>query len=811
MHQQFQALKAQAKDAILFFRLGDFYEMFDSDAKIGASVLSLTLTGRGKDANRIPMCGIPIHAADGYITKLVHAGYKVAIAEQLSDERSESGLTRREIVRIITPGTLTLDTISPDPDPRIIGAVAPAAGSWGIASIDVSTGEFRMGEFDSESAAISHLGRLQPVELVCPAAFDPISLPNFRVGPNNKVLITKIKSKSETEAWTELCAQFNCTTLHHWGFEVPNSGTIAAELIIRYLTDTQKSKLAQITKIGRYPASVLGIDRATMHHLKITGNDPESLVSVLNFTQTPMGYRQLQSWLVAPSLNPTEIEWRYDAIDSLLTNRSQLATLRQELTEIGDLARLIPRCVSGRQNPRDLIALVTALTHAVPIRAALESLSGKFQSIFAAMTDLMVPTGSLMALCDIIKSAIVPSPPTSLAEGGVIRSGYDTELDQLTASFADIKTWINGLESAERAATEIKSLKVKYNKVFGYFIEIPQSQQTKIPPHYIRRQTTVNTERYITPELKEKELILARGADHQIERETHLYSMIIAKIESVIDPLKTLAAHLAIIDSLQSLASAAIQYHYCRPTIAPDDTLELSMINGRHPTLAPQLGENLIANTVSMTATANRFMLITGPNMAGKSTVMRQTALLMVMAQSGSFVPATQFRYSLADQIFTRIGASDDLSAGHSTFMVEMIETAAIINTATNRSIIILDEIGRGTATFDGMSIAYAVSDYIHTHIGARTMFATHYHELTRLADQYPEIENWQMRIGFSGNRLVFHYELVPDATDQSYGIHVARMAGIPDVVIDTASRILDGLRAHGVDYLDAPPTGLSI
>ncbi|MGE4170132.1 MAG: DNA mismatch repair protein MutS [Candidatus Margulisiibacteriota bacterium] len=791
MMRQYLALKATQPDAILFFRLGDFYEMFLDDAKIAAKELELTLTGRGKDENRIPMCGFPHHSAENHIPRLIAKGYKVAICEQTEDPALAKGLTKREIVRIITPGTVTAGQWLEEKDNNYIAAVHALSDTQSaLAFADSSTGEFVLGILDT-GALPTHLERLSVKEVLAET--------DTQLGDT---LLTTTTFTTAAEAKRKLETHFAIQDVAAFGLDSLNAALPAAWALLDYLKQTQKDAVAQITRLQPLGVTAaLAMDRVTIKNLELTENAQPGLTKtktegtlfeVLDFTKTAMGARKLKHWLKAPLLDETAMNTRLDAVASLKEDLLSREEIRDCLSAVYDLERLLTRLVSRYNNPRDVIALKQSLEAILPLGSILAHLSGSLltdmTAFFAPLSD---PDNPIQTLIRLIETAIVDEPPVSTKDGGVIRPGFSEELDVLVLSFKNIRQWIGALEETERARTGIKSLKVGFNKVFGYYIEVSNSNAAQVPDNYIRKQTLTGGERFITPELKEKETVLLHGEEKQKQLEQQLFDTLIATLAEHTRDLQTLADTLATLDVLQSLATAAQKNNYARPQFAPQPQQAFTMVNGRHPVLEKRPGITFIPNSLTLSKTQNRFVLLTGPNMAGKSTVMRQVALLVVMAQMGSFVPADALTLSPADKLFTRIGALDNLFFGQSTFMVEMLETASILNNATENSLVILDEIGRGTATYDGMSIAAAVSEFLIADTQCRTLFATHYHELTILEKQFSAFANFSMKITEDGHSIVFEHRLIPGPADKSYGLHVAQMAGLPNKVLQKAATLL--------------------
>ncbi len=805
MIRQYRDIKAQHEDAILFFRLGDFYEMFMDDATVAAKALELTLTGRGKDENRIPMCGIPYHASENYITKLIAKGFKVAICEQTEEATAGKGLTKREVVRIITPGTVTSASMLDEKENNYLLAVSAHGKDQhlGCSVLDITTGEFRVFTLDTTKDLDGILTNFPIREILTDGSIKNYSFPDG-------ILINTVTFNTVPQASAALQKFFQRYALQAFGTEDAAQAYPAAQAILSYVGHTQKDCLASMTKLLPWKRHrCLGMDKVTMKNLELTESREQQLKTgtlfwVLDHTKTAMGARALKLMIKNPLTEVPTLEKRLDAIDALLHDLLSREEIRDILSQLYDLERITTRIITNQDNPRDCIALKETLQAITPLDKILHHLPGElFEKLGLFFHKARHPQSPYQRIIDLVDRSILESPPPTLKSANVIRPGYSEKLDELMLSFKEVRQWIAQLEPQERQATGIKSLKVGFNKVFGYTIEIPASQSHAAPPHYIRKQTLANAERYITPELKEKENILLHAETKQQELETEIYREIIDQIREHTEPLQVLARHLARIDTLQSLATAAQKNTYTRPQFVDQDQQLLDIQEGRHPILEKNSTHPFVPNTITMTQEKNRLMLLTGPNMAGKSTLMRQVALIVVMAQIGSFVPATRCRLSPVDKLFTRIGALDNLYFGQSTFMVEMLETATIINNATQNSLIILDEVGRGTSTYDGMSIACAVSEHLHNVIQARTLFATHYHELTGLQDRLSALENYRMDVQETKNGIVFTHTCLPGPADKSYGVHVAQMAGLPATVVKRAENLLKTLESQQKVLLD--------
>lgn len=808
--QQYLDFKSQFPDSIVMFRLGDFYEMFDDDAQTAARELDLVLTGRPvSKGERVPMCGVPYHAVEGYIARLVERGYHVAVVEQVGSE-PVNGLTPREVSRVITPGTVMEPGMLADARHNYLLALAPepdrSGEGWagvGIAYADISTGEFAATQVTGDGATlivVEELARLEPREVLLPASWAErgVTLPS---GAH----ITPLPDYRFGSAYTRdaLINHFEVTTLDGFGLQNKPLAVRAAGAILDYVIETQRSALEQFTNLHSYSTTgFMMLDPATRRNLELTatirdGSKRGSLLDVLDRTVTPMGARLLRAWIGQPLLDLDHLEARLDAVAALHGSGTARAAVRDALRQVSDLERLVNRLLVGRAGPRDLLALAGSL-EAVP--ALRESIA--FAEALSGMHEALDPCPDVVAL---IGQAIVDDPPATLSAPGVFRHGYSPELDQVIAASRDAKEWVAGLEETEREDTGIKSLKVGFNKVFGYYIEVSKANTGRVPDRYIRKQTLVNAERYITPDLKEYESLILNAEERLLEIEERLFAELCNSVRARAETLLRTARALAHLDAFASLAEVAAREKYVRPALTDEDVLTIR--DGRHPVVEKTLrGERFVPNDTHFDE-SERLHIITGPNMAGKSTIIRQVALIVLMAQIGSFVPAREATIGLADRIFTRIGAQDEIHAGQSTFMVEMVELALILTHATRRSLIILDEIGRGTSTYDGMAIARAVVEFIHNNprLGARTLFATHYHELTELANLLPGVANYNVTVAEEGDSIVFLHRLLPGGTDRSYGIHVAQLAGIPRAVVNRAAEILKELEAAGGDFVIKP------
>lgn len=809
VRKQYLQIKAQHPDAIVFFRLGDFYETFDQDAEIAARELDLVLTSRPVSKNqRVPMAGVPYHAVEGYIARLIEKGYRVAIAEQVG-EVTGRGLVAREVTRIVTPGTVVEPALLDEKRPNYLAAVVIEDNQAGLAYADITTGEFAATQFDIAELA-QELARLQPRE--CLVARDAGSgIGDWEIPiPNHQSLITHFTPlppyRFELGAARQaLLDHFGVATLDGFGCTGKPLAIRTAGAIVHYLRETQKGSLAQITTLRTYStARYMTLDAATRRNLELTETIRErkirgSLLGVLDQTLTPMGGRLLRARLSQPLLDRAELEARLDEVQVFYDDAILRGRVREMLKNTPDLERLTNRVLAGIASPRDLIGIRRALEIVPELIKTLEQGDTETQghgdtnppSLLTNIRSLN-PCSDVAAL---IASAITDDPPANVSSGGVIRLGFSAELDGIATSARDARAWVAGLEARERQRTGIKSLKVGYNKVFGYYIEVTKANLDAVPADYIRKQTLVNAERFITPELKEYETLILNAEERQIEVETRLFKEICQQIAAQGGALLETARALARLDVAAALAEVAVRHRYVRPQLADDETLEI--VAGRHPVAEQTLQEPFVPNDLRLNAD-ERILVITGPNMAGKSIFIRQAALIVLMAQMGSFVPAERAHIGLVDRIFTRIGAQDEVAAGQSTFMVEMVETAHILHHATPRSLLILDEIGRGTSTYDGLSIAWAVVEYLHNHPErrARTLFATHYHELIELAERLPMVRNYNLAVVEEGGHVVFLHKVVPGGADRSYGIHVAQLAGVPRPVIHRAQELLQQLES---------------
>jgi len=807
--RQYLAFKKRHQDAILLFRMGDFYEVFFDDARTCARELGLALTSREKGQNAVPMAGFPHHAAESYIRRLVKAGHRVAICEQVEDPARAKGLVARDVTRIISAGTLTEEGILESRSNNFLAAVSPAGRSVGLAWVDLSTGKFEVQEVPPESLADA-LARINPAECLLPedgskehegrseAARQASAHPALGLLPEGcQVTWRPAWEFNAEEGRRRLNAHFGTGTLDGFGCEDMGPALGAAGAALSYLEETQKTALAHIRKLepfaeGRYVV----LDATTRRSLELTetmrgGAREGCLLDVLDQTCTPMGARLLKRWVLTPLREAAEIGRRLDAVAELHASALLRKQLREELGGVYDIERLATRASCGRANARDLLALRNSLSHLPGLKDLLQGASAE---LLRELRDALDPVPEVEGL---IAAAIRPDAPALLTEGGLIRDGFNPELDQIRSAARDGRRWIARFEAEEAARSGIPSLKVGFNKVFGYYIEVTNAHRDKVPAHYIRKQTLKNAERYITPELKEQESSVLSAGEKARELEYQIFQQVRSEVAAHTARLQSSAEALAALDVLASLATVAADGRYVRPRISQGR--ELVIREGRHPVLERALDEPFVPNDLEMDGDQTRLLVITGPNMAGKSVYIRQAALIVLMAQMGSFVPAREACIGLVDRVFTRVGASDQQQRGQSTFMVEMVEVANILNNATDRSLIILDEVGRGTSTFDGVSIAWAVGEHIHNRLRARTLFATHYHELAELARELDGVRNLNVAVREWGGEVVFLHRVVAGATDRSYGIHVAKLAGVPQEVIERSREILAHLERNAI------------
>ncbi len=798
MMQQYLDIKEQYKDCILFFRLGDFYEMFFSDAELASRELEITLTGRDCGLEeRAPMCGIPFHAADNYVARLVSKGYKVAICEQVEDPALAKGIVKRDVIKVVTPGTVTDITMLDERKNNYLMSVYKNGNFYGLAAVDITTGDFyatRITWGNTRGKLFDEIAKYFPSEIIV----------NTELNGDNE-LASEIKQRFNTyvstfeetsfeygNAMDTLKNQFENKAL---GIQEYDIAVNASGALLKYLGNTQKVNLSHIQNFNSYALEeYMILDASSRRNLELTETMREkskkgSLLWVLDRTMTSMGGRLLRKWLEQPLINHGDISLRLDAVEELKNKFMARVEARELLKRVYDIERLMGKVILGSVNCRDLIALKNSMCQIPYIKNLLDGFETEYIRTCYQQLD------SLEDVCNLIDISIIDDPPVTIKEGGIIKDGYNSEVDKLRMASIQGKDWIAALEASEREKTGIKNLKVGFNRVFGYYIEVTKSYFSLVPEEYIRKQTLANCERYITPELKEIEDNILGAEEKIVQLEYNLFVQIKDKIAEQLSRIKSTARALAEIDVLASLAEVADREGYCKPDVSASDKIEI--VDGRHPVVEKMTDKSgFVPNDTVLDMEEDRLSIITGPNMAGKSTYMRQTALIVLMAQIGSFVPAASAKIGLVDRIFTRVGASDDLASGQSTFMVEMSEVANILINATKRSLLVLDEIGRGTSTFDGLSIAWAVIEYIVSkeQLGCRTLFATHYHELTELEGKLPGIKNYCITVKEKGDDVIFLRKIIRGGADGSYGIQVAKLAGVPQPVIDRAKEILANL-----------------
>ena len=803
MMQKYLETKEQYKDCILFYRLGDFYEMFFEDAKTASRELELTLTGKQCGLEeRAPMCGVPFHAVETYLNRLISKGYKVAICEQVEDPKEAKGLVRREVTRIVTPGTnLDMQSLEESRNNYLM-CISYIEDRFGITVSDVTTGEFSATEVDTGRKLLDEIYKYTPAEIICNDAFLVSGIDIEELKFRLSVAIYPL------EAWYfdyELCERklkdhFKVENIACFGLEPESCGLISAGAMLQYLYETQKNSLDQIRQFNTYDVSgYMILDSATRRNLELTETMRDkkksgSLLGILDRTRTAMGGRALRTMIEQPLVDKDDINARLDAVEALLKKAITREEIREYLNPVYDLERLMSRVVYKSANPRDITAFGSSLSMLKPIKQQL----GDFDK--GILKRLYEDLDTLDDLNELIASSIADEPPMQIKEGGIIREGYNETVDSLRRAKKEGKGWLAELEARDRDRTGIKNLKIKYNRVFGYYFEVTNSYKELVPEDYIRKQTLTNAERYTTDELKELEDTILNSEEKLFSLEYDLFCEVRDTLAANIDRIQQTAKVIAELDALASLAHVAEKNRYCRPKINERGVIDI--VKGRHPVVEKMLSEDMfITNDTHLDNKENRIAIITGPNMAGKSTYMRQTALIVLMAQTGSFVPAESANIGIADRIFTRVGASDDLASGQSTFMVEMAEVANILRNATQNSLLILDEIGRGTSTFDGLSIAWAVVEYISNPklLGAKTLFATHYHELTELEGKLNSVNNYCIAVKEQGDNIVFLRKIVRGGADKSYGIQVAKLAGVPDMVIERAKEIVDELADNDI------------
>jgi len=795
LRKQYLRVKQRYPEAIVFFRLGDFYETFDEDAKVASRELDVVLTSRemGK-GQRVPMAGIPHHALDNYLAKLINRGHKVAICEQLSPPGK--GLVERDVIRVITPGTVIEPNLLESKSNNYLASLVIEGEEAGIAYVDISTSEFATTQLPTERV-MPELERFQPSELLIPEDADDYAQLPFTISQLDDYWFD-LEIAQEA-----LLEHFNVATLEGYGCSRLPLAIRAAGALIHYVNETQKGTLPQLSKLATYSTdSFMTLDGQTIRNLELFqggrwGETGNSLLSIIDLSKTAMGGRLLKNWLGHPLLDLAILNRRQEAVawfhqDSLA--RQKVISL---LSDIADLERLVNRVSSGRVIPRELLTIRSSLEKVPDLKAAMADVD-----VINWLSNELKPCPDIVDLID----RAIADDPGDLEQGGVIKEGFSPELDEIRRNSRQAKQYLAGLEHRERQRTGIKSLKVGYNRVFGYYIEVSRANLNLVPPDYIRKQTLAEAERFFTPELKEYESLILNAQEKIADLETAIFRQLCQQISAAGEQILATARAIAQIDALSNLAEVAVRYDYIRPKLTNNDVIDIK--EGRHPIVEQSIGrDNFIPNDTCLCSRDNQLIILTGPNMSGKSTYLRQVALIILLAQIGSFVPADSANVGIVDRIFTRIGAQEDLAAGQSTFMVEMTEAANILNNATPRSFIILDEIGRGTSTYDGLSIAWAVAEFIHNHpeLGAKTIFATHYHELVDLADILPRVQNFNVAVAEEGDKVIFLHKVVPGGTDRSYGIHVAQLAGLPKSVIVRAQEVLSELESHASKKNKAP------
>ena len=799
MMQQYLDIKEQYKECILFFRLGDFYEMFFDDAITASRELELTLTGKScGQEEKAPMCGVPFHSADTYISRLIEKGYKVAICEQTEDPAAAKGIVKREVIRIVTPGTLTSQSMLKENENNYLASIYIDEAGAGISYCDISTGEMYASQLTgsmTEDSLVNELVKTNAREVIINRETDTI----WEALKTSDVFLNVLNENyySYETAQKTILRQFNTGALTGLGLEDKTQCVLSLGALLSYLLETQKQSLGQITGIRLYDiGNSMALDKATIRNLEITETlyDKQvkgSLLGVLDKTHTAMGSRKMKQWLKEPLNRVDEINARLDAVESLVDNILVRNNIKDSLKRVYDFYRLSGRIASGNANGKDMIALRNSISVLPDIKDSLSDLDA------GLLDELNSSIDPLTEVFDLIDRAVCEDPPFTIKEGGIIKKGYSEELDELKDSIYDAQQWIANLEGSERERTGIKNLKVGYNKVFGYYLEVTRSYYEMVPENYIRKQTLANAERYITPELKEMEGLVLNAEAKINKMEYDLFSQLRAEIEKHIKTIQETSDAVASLDVLTAFASVSSSNGYVRPEINSGDEIEIH--KGRHPVIEQTIADGIfVSNDTYLNRSNSSMLLITGPNMSGKSTYMRQTAIIVLMAQAGCFVPCESAVIGIADRIFTRIGASDNLAHGQSTFFVEMSEMAYILNSATDRSLIILDEIGRGTSTYDGLSIAWATVEYLcRENFRARTLFATHYHELTSLSEQIDGVANLNVDVAEENGNIVFLHKIVPGSASRSYGIHVAKLAGVPKELLKNAEQRLFALEKN--------------
>lgn len=804
MLRQYLEIKDTCRDAILFFRLGDFYEMFFEDANTASKILGLTLTTRDKgDPDAPPMCGIPYHAANNYIAKLIKEGCKVAICEQVEDPRTAKGIVKREITRVITPGTVFDEELLDAKANNFAASISVGQKGCGFAYLDVTTGDFNITELADIKRLAEEVNKINPKEIILPE--DTASHPDINhLLSKNSITIVNYHLDYE-KAVSKLLEHFGILSLDGFGCSEMKNAVTSAAILLLYVKETQRTGLNHIKRVSPYyPSQFMVIDPTTKRNLELTenmhdGSKKWTLLDIMDKTRTAMGARKLRMWMDYPLTDAVEINKRLDAVSELVLDRIARDEIQGLLVNVYDMERLAGRITLPLAVPRDLVALKVSLEQVPLIRKKLSV----FNSSLLKGIELAVD--GVEEVVELIGNAIADNPPNTLRDLGIIRHGYNQELDDLRRLTRDSKSYIARLESDEKTRTGINSLKIRFNNVFGYYIEITKANLSQIPPDYIRKQTLANAERFITAELKELETKILNAEERMASLEHSLFNKVREEIGRYIDRIQQTSNLLAGLDVLLSFSQIADEMNYTKPAVNNSDTI--STAGGRHPVIEALSNERFVPNDVYLDRDASQILIITGPNMAGKSTYLRQTAIIVIMAQMGSFVPADESVIGIVDKIFTRVGASDDIARGHSTFMLEMTETANILNNATHRSLIVMDEIGRGTSTYDGLSIAWATAEYIHDtpSVRAKTLFATHYHELTDLSLTKDRVKNYNIAVKEWNDRVVFLRKVVPGGANRSYGIQVAKLAGIPESIITRAKEILKNLEKGELDDVGMP------
>jgi DNA mismatch repair protein MutS len=798
--RQYQELKEKHPDTILFFRIGDFYETFNSDAELVSRELDIVLTSRSKSGdNRIPLAGVPYHAASGYIAKLVGKGYKVAICDQVEDPKTAKGIVKREITRIITPGTVIDSSMLPSTAAAYLMALCPDAKghAWGIALLDITTGEFFVSLVEHDrnlQNLLSEIARYCPAECIIPSTI-PEAL--IRKLSGRGVVVSRFRDEPFSSGYAKkaLTSHFHVPSLAGFGCEDEPAAIGAAGAALLYAQETQGSPLAHVNSLAtRASSQSMMLDAVTLRNLEVKesirgGTKAATLYSALDLTKTPMGSRLLNRYLTRPLLDTARIEARLDAVEFFTARTAVRLPVRSELTKFADIERIAARISYGNAGPRDLLALADSLA-ALPVLKRTVN-SGQSEDIPALISETLSDMRDLPDTIELVRRAIVDEPPAIARNGGVIRRGFSRDLDAIHTILHSGRDWIVQLQEQEREKTGIKSLKIGYNRIFGYYIDVTKPNLALVPSHYERKQTTATGERYTLPELREKEALITNADEKVLALERELYAGLIETLRTIVPEVQTIAAGIAALDVAATLADVACSRNYVRPQVNTGDALVIR--DGRHPVVEQGVSEGFVPNDVDLSGSKNQILIITGANMAGKSTYMRAAALICIMAQAGSFVPARYASIGIIDRIFTRVGAFDDLASGQSTFFVEMLELSNILNNITQSSLVILDEIGRGTSTADGCSIARAVLEYLHGKgaAGPKTLFATHFHELITAEETLKRVRNYHFAVKETSNEVIFLRKLIPGATDKSYGIHVARLAGIPKKVTERADALL--------------------